>query len=394
MTIESVAYQHEDRQWDIRVNVQEDDYLQLIVENVMLEYSNGKFKYVLIGGLEIGDKPTHSDYKVRHFHAAVIFHNRASKGSIIKNWGIREGNGYYMVPRNRELPYAGWKDHHTKLATKIDTSPKGLTILELGELPKDTNKRKEPTFRSDNEKRMKVDDILIDMRKLIEDNKEEEAWKLYPRNYLQYGEKLKSIIHQKTKNFFNEKRDPHIYLYGFPGSGKTSLMKWLYPNTYKKDLQNRFFDLYNDKVHTHIMLEDLDMDNIEKLSVQFLKTICDEAGFTIDQKYKTPQPTRSTILITSNYSIEQIITTDNTSDVETTKRALFRRFFHVRVDALHRLLGVKMIGDYERKRLKKDGNEDPKLLYMDYDYIRDMPTGLPLKPVGEYQTIIRDYYYG
>lgn len=89
--MQSVQHSHEDRQWDIRINVQTDEYLQEIVENVMLENVAGKFKYCLLGGLEIGTRPNHSDYQVRHFHAAVIFHNRASKASIIKNWGIKEG---------------------------------------------------------------------------------------------------------------------------------------------------------------------------------------------------------------------------------------------------------------------------------------------------------------
>ena len=134
----NVAYQHEDRQWDIRINVQDNEYLEKIVENVMLEHVAGKFKYILIGGMEIGTRPNQTDYQVRHVHCAVIFHNRASKASILKNWGIIEGNGYYMVPRDRELPYSGWRNHHTKEFSKINpTAPDGLVILEYGELPKD-----------------------------------------------------------------------------------------------------------------------------------------------------------------------------------------------------------------------------------------------------------------
>ena len=111
---ETISYQHEDRQWDVRINVQDNDYLETIVENIMMEHVAGKFKYILVGGVEIGTRPNQSDYQVRHVHCAVIFHNRASKASIIKNWGIVEGNGYYLVPRNRELLYSGWKEHNTK----------------------------------------------------------------------------------------------------------------------------------------------------------------------------------------------------------------------------------------------------------------------------------------
>lgn len=396
MKEQNVPYNTEDRQWDIRINVQEDDYLQSIVENVMLEDAAGKFKYILLGGLEIGTRPANTDYQVRHLHAAVLFHNRASKSAIIKNWGIKEGNGYYMVPRNRELPYSGWRAHHVKEFSKIDPTAKdGLVIYEHGELPEDTKKRKaEFAKRSDTEKKMKTDDIIKDLRVLLEEGKDKEAWDLYPRNYLQYGEKLKSMIHQRKKTFFGKHVDPHLYVHGYPGSGKTSLLRWIYPKTYKKDLCNRFFDLYNEEEHTHIMLEDLDSVALDKLGVQFLKTICDEAGFPIDQKYKTPQLTRATILVTSNQTIDSLINgLDETMCVEISKAAIKRRFMHIRVDELQRLLGVKLINDYERKALKKAGNEDPSVLYMDYNYLLDCPTGLPTKTPEQYQQIIRDFYY-
>lgn len=390
-----VPYQREDRQWDIRINVQDDDYLQEIVENVMLENVAGKFKYVLIGGCEVGTKPTHSDYQIRHVHCAVIFHNRASKASIIKNWGIKEGNGYYMMPRNRELPYTGWKEHHTKEFSKVNpTASDGLVILEYGELPKDMEKRKAVTLRGPLEKKMKTDEIIKDMRQMLEEGKADEAFQKYPRNYMQYGEKLKSMITQRKKSFFGKHTDPHLYLFGYPGSGKTSLLKWIYPAMYKKDLTNRFFDLYDEEVHTHVMLEDLDSVALDKLGIQFLKTICDEAGFPIDQKYKTPQLTRATILITPNQSLENLIETcDETRLVETTKTALRRRFLVMRVDGLQRLLGVKLISDYERKALKREGNEDPAKLYLDWNYNHDAPTGLPTKTPEEYQQLIRDFYY-
>ena len=76
---------------------------------------------------------------------------------------------------------------------------------------------------------------------------------------------------------------------------------------FKKNLYNKFFDLYDPRTHTHVMLEDLDHDAVQRLSIQFIKTICDEAGFVIDQKYKTPQLARTTVLVTSNFNIRSII---------------------------------------------------------------------------------------
>ena len=75
----SVAYNHEDRQWDARINMQTDEYANEVIEAIKSEASKGKFKYILIGGYEIGTKPTRDDYQIRHVHVAAIFNNRASK---------------------------------------------------------------------------------------------------------------------------------------------------------------------------------------------------------------------------------------------------------------------------------------------------------------------------
>lgn len=384
----TVAYSHSDRQWDCRINVPTDEYLQQLTENIMMEHGSGKFKYILIGGIEIGTRPNQTDYQVRHVHIAAIFNNRVTKSSIIKNWGITEGHGYYLVPRNRDLPYKGWKEHHTKEFSKVDKEK--TIIFEAGQLPSEV--AKDVVKRSSEEKKRKLDEILIEMRGMYERNEhEDEIFKKFPRNTLLYGARLKAMVKQKA-NFFGEANDPNIWLFGYPGTGKTAIMRFLYPDLYKKDLSNRFFDLYDPTVHTHVMLEDLDPDCIEKLGIQFLKTICDEGGFPIDQKYKTPQLTKTTCLVTSNFSLDEAIPYDITG-VEQTKAALYRRFYHVRIDNLLRLLGLKLLEKYERNLLKKQGNNDVSKLFMSYDYTVDMPTGLPLRPASEYRQKILDNYY-
>lgn len=384
--VSTVSYTHEDRQWDARFNVQTDDVLDAIVSNIKSEDAKGKFKYILISGLEVGTRPNQNDYQVRHVHVAVIFHNRASKSSILKNWGIKEGNGYYLVPRNRDLPYSGWRQHHIKTFSKVDKDK--VILYENGTLPEDI--KKTAVKSSDEEKKRKIDEILIDMRALIEDGKEDEAFTKFPRNYLTYGEKIKAMVKQK-RDFFKSKGDPHIWLYGYPGSGKTAILNYVYPNYYKKNLTNKFFDLYDKDVHSHTVLEDLDHEAVERLGINFIKTICDEAGFPIDQKYKTPQLARTTVLVTSNFQIPDIICEGK--GVEENKAALMRRFWHVNIYNLLRLLGVKLLPKYERKQLQKDGNQDPSKLFISWDYVTDMPTCTPLKKPEDYQKMIKDYFY-
>ena len=250
------------------------------------------------------------------------------------------------------MPYDGWREHHSKLHSKKD--PESLIIYENGTLPTDIKKRS-ITEAGPEEKKRKLDEILIEMKDMLEKGKDEEAWTKFPKNYLTYGEKIKTLIHQKKEFACDGERNPHIWLYGYPGTGKTAILAMLYPNYYKKNLVNRFFDLYDPKIHTHVMLEDLDHEAVEKLGINFIKTICDEAGFAVDQKYKTPQLAKTTCLVTSNFSIPEILNgLESTVGIEQNKAAIMRRFWHIRIDALLHLLGLKLLPKWDRQKLQRE----------------------------------------
>jgi hypothetical protein len=378
----------QDRQWDLRVNVPTDDDLDRLVNAVKSEIAAGKFRYVLIGGVERGDKAKHSDYQILHVHVALMYVNRVTKASIMKNLQIKSGLGYYLVPRNRSYSYAGWKKHHTKTETKVSPT---LMILEHGTLPADTE-QKEVVKRSESEKKRKLDDIIMEMKTDIENGKDEEAFRKFPRNYLTFGEKIKAMLVQK-RDFFKTNGDPHIWLYGSPGDGKSALLSYIYPDYYNKNLDNKFFDLYNPGHHTHMLLQDVDHQVVEKLGVQFLKTICDEAGFPVDQKYKSPQLARTTALVTSNFTLEDVLPEDMKGRNENL-RALQRRFWVINVRDLLRALGMKLLDKYEIAQLKREGNQDPSKIFLSYDYLRNIPTGEPLEDPVKLQHRIRELYYG
>lgn len=382
-----VPFTHQDRQWDARFNVPTVEDLQRLLDSLQREWDAGKFRYILCGGVEIGTRPYQDDYQLKHVHIAAVFANRVSKSAILKNWGIKQGNGYYLVPRNRDLPYAGWRDHHTKEFSKVNKAQ--CVLLELGELPVDEpKKRVQP---SEEEKKRKIDEVLIDMRAMIEAGEDGEAFKKYPRNFLIYGERIKAMVTQK-RDFFKNNGDPHIWLYGYPGTGKSAVLNYVYPRYYKKNLHNKFFDLFDPEVHSHVMLEDLDHEAVERLSLNFLKTICDEAGFPIDQKYKTPQLVRTTVLVTSNFQISNIM--PDSPGQEQNSAAMYRRFWHINIAEFLRLLGLKMIPKWERAQLKKEGNTDPGRLFITWDYLTDLPLCQPLRSPEDYQVIIKNAYYG
>lgn len=385
----SVDDKYKDRQWDARFNVQEDGSLERLLDGLRADWDAGRLRYILCGGVEVGTRPHQDDYQIKHVHVAAVFHNNVSKSSILKNWGIKRGNGYYLVPRNRDLPYTGWRLHHVKEFSKVD--PRTPVLYEQGELPQDAAERQKTAKSSELEKKRKVDEILVDIGNLIDEGVDDDTiFAKYPRNFLLYGERLKAMKTQK-RDFFKNKGDPHIWLYGYAGTGKTAILSYIYPTYFKKNLHNKFFDLYDPKVHTHVMLEDLDHEAVERLSINFIKTTCDEAGFAVDQKYKTPQLARTTVLVTSNFDIPSILPGD--VGVEENKAALLRRFWHVRVDEFMRTLGIKLVDKTVRWQLKKQGNDDLSKLFIPWDYTWDLPSCEPLKTPEQYQEIVRNAFY-
>lgn len=406
--VRSVPFHHEDRQWDARFNVQQDNDLEDLISAIRDDSDSGRIKYVLIGGPEIGTRSYQDDYKIRHVHVAVIFHNRISKRSILKSWRVKEGNGYYLVPRNRDLPYSGWRNHHIKEFSKVDKSK--CVLLEVGELPQDLKRKR--VEESEEEKKLKLDDILKVMRSMYEDGQTDlQIFQRFPKASLQWGEKLRSTIKQRRVSACHE-GNPHLWLTGYPGTGKTAILTFIYPKLYKKNLYNRFFDLYDPTEHTHVMLEDLDHEAVQKLSINFLKTCCDEVGFPVDSKCmlehelkcyclqsficdvcldKSPQLGKTTVLVSSNFTIRDIV--PEGAGFEQNLTAICRRFWQCKIYELLRLLHLKLIPKTQLNELKKAGNTDTSKLFMDWDYLTDSPTGKELKGPEHYQQVIRDYFY-
>lgn len=110
-----------------------------------------------------------------------------------------------------------------------------------------------------------------------------------------------------------------------------------------------------------------------------------------DQKYKSPQLSKTTVLVTSNFTIFDIV--QEGAGYEQNLQAIRRRFWEIKIYELLRLLQLKLVDKKLLAQLKKEGNTDTSRLFIDWDYLGDGPTGKPLKTPFEYQQIIRDYFF-
>ena len=54
------------REWDARFNVPTDEDLDTLLANVKSEQAQGKYRYVLVSGVEIGKNQYQDDFLMKH----------------------------------------------------------------------------------------------------------------------------------------------------------------------------------------------------------------------------------------------------------------------------------------------------------------------------------------
>lgn len=246
-------------------------------------------------------------------------------------------------------------------------------------------------------KKVKVDSVptigkqqcqLLQMREYLRNNDRESCIQLNYDLYLRHGQRILSDICQTAPMAYTP--NPHLWIYGDPGMGKTALLRYIYPSMYKKDLNGHFWELYNPTVHTHVILEDLDHENVEKLGIQFLKTICDEGGFTVDQKFKSISLARTSVLVTSNFTIKDVVPCGKGE--QQTCKALHRRFRCIDIANLLYLVELKLQPIEVRRQAILEGSMDGNRIFQRWDYINNQPIEGEIPSSVELANKLRDCY--
>ncbi len=109
-----------------------------------------------------------------------------------------------------------------------------------------------------------------------------------------------------------------VWLYGFPGCGKSYFARQQWPGSYLK-MANKWWDSYQSKVHTTVILDDMGMGHA--CLGHHLKLWADRYSFPGEVKGFVLQLRPEAFVVTSQYTIEQIWEGD-----EDTIAALKRRF--------------------------------------------------------------------
>lgn len=164
-----------------------------------------------------------------------------------------------------------------------------------------------------------------------------------------FGKLMSNAQPDVTTNL--EEKD-NWFIYGEPGTGKSSSVDYLYPNCYRKIKNNEKWDSYYTQRKDHEVVYFDELDTLEELELCMggiggLKEKTDIYPFPIRQNYGSRQITirPKTMIITSNFTPSQLFSMPNKygqtmRNIETFLRAFNRRWRVMHVDKWLKLKGL------------------------------------------------------
>ncbi len=263
-----------------------------------------------------------------HYQGYVIFESRRRLTAVKK-----------IIPRAAWFPrYQGPVKFSTPKQASDYCKKDGL-FTEYGVLPPPTNK-----VGTESNKRKWVDAYTAakdhDLEKIPEDM------------LIRYYHAFKRIIQDNPKQMKSLDTTCGIWITGPTGVGKSKLAREMYPDLYDKPL-NKWWDGY--KGQDFVLLDDVEPHHGIWLGT-FLKRMTDHYSFPAEQKGTTIQIRPKQIIVTSQYTIEEVFSTNG---MDMPLLAALNRRFKV----------ICLPEDFEQlERENQPKKKKPKLLREDAQY--------------------------
>lgn len=211
------------------------------------------------------------DTGTRHFQGFVCFKKQ-----------------YLLSGVKKILPRAHWEVAKGTVAQNFTYCSKDGKFVEIGQRPSEqttsaTNKRK------------------ADYELAVNLAKKQRIYEVDPGMLLRFGSSLRAIQKDHPAQLKDNDFLCGIWLAGPPGSGKSRSARWLFPGAYPKPL-NKWWDGYQGE--PYIILDD--MEPVHHVLGHHIKQWADHYPFTAEQKGTSIRIRPEAVVVTSNYTIDQI----------------------------------------------------------------------------------------
>lgn len=340
----SMVNQRYGTHWHFRITEPTEEYLDDLLSRLESKYDAGRIAYFR------AYREAGTDAETNHVHIALGYEKSINKSYMQMVLNIRSKGDkckhYYLNPiYSTSTPKA-----NAEYAAK-----NGKLLQGRGEVP-DVEVRKAGATAAKEANKLKWK-TMIDMAKAQQWKELEET---FPYEFINQGAKLKAQYFIQKHDFENKQHEDNLWIYGEPGTGKSTIVQALYPKHYKKRADQDWLG-YNPDLepgHLVVQLPDLDVQSFKKLSAQDLKIMCDPQGFNANKKYAGGDIINpNKIIVTSNYTIGECIPT-TTQGYGQIKAALSRRFKQIHIDEYLRQNDLKLKSKVELAQLKANNNWD------------------------------------
>lgn len=325
-------------QFDIRLNIEDEEHLELLKKKVTTLYDEGNVKYIHLSGVEMGDIPGRTSFGKKHVHIALCLFNYTSIASILRKFTYYEKEegwkrvikaGYYIACRDKSKPIQGWINYHSKQRTKIDPT-EGL-VVQLGTVPKCKAFTKQLIVDKGSVKAQE----WARRRQLMVLDDFETLDKEFPGfQYTSAGRHMRSDVLKQSNTGAETLVGPleNYIIYGPSGTGKSSSIAYLWPNCYKKQKGSQYWDGYDksNPDHSVVWIDEMSVETLRCLTgkidggFEFLKELGDRYPVTVDEKYTKGYKIRpKQIIITMNEHPNTLLPD---RAVQVNKMALHRKF--------------------------------------------------------------------
>lgn len=347
-------YPKESRYYHFRINDLSDEQLNYIKSCQQLEWA-------VIGVVENDEAA-----KGRHYHVAIKFNHAVAPSAALKRLLYNSKlhtSQYYCKPKLKVSSVEQFIKYCIKNGVK-ETIGKPPNTNEVEEAPYYMGEEYTAINSGVKKSKEQVNQELFEQRWHAAQQGNIEWFMDNDRKFMMTNHFGKLITNAQPDIKYNLDKLDNWWVYGEPGTGKSSSIDFLYPKCYRKIKNNEKWDSYFSQREGHevVYFDELDtFDSFEMClgGIDGMKEKTDVYPFPIRQNYGSRQIMirPKTLIITSNFTPSQLFSQPNkygrtTPNVEMVLKAFNRRFKVVHISQWLELNGL--VFDHQKKRIVRE----------------------------------------